>query len=395
MFAYGSSDPGASPAPTRPRLDLFVLPGDGIGPEVVREGVLLLRELAPALPVDLRVREGAIGGFAVDETGDPLPADTLAAALSADAVFLGAVGGPRWEDVPSERRPEQGLLRLRKEMRVFANLRPLRLPPELSFLSPLRPEVLGEGGLDVLIVRELVGGIYFGEPRGIFVEEGARVAVDTLRYREEEIARVVDIAFRIARTQGKPLASVDKANVLASSRLWREIVEAKRADYPAVPVRHVLVDAFAMDLVRRPTAYGVVVTENLFGDILSDLGGALVGSLGLLPSASLSEGGPHLYEPVHGSAPDIAGKGIANPAGMLLTVAMFLRHTLSAEDAAAAVEAAVFATIARGRVTPDLAEACRRAHALGQCPAPEVLSTAEFGAAVREEVVRRVMRERG
>jgi len=391
MLSYGSFDPGAPHASPRTRFDLLVLPGDGIGPEVTREGVLLLRELEPYLPVELHIREGAIGGAAVDGVGDPLPADTLATALSADAVFLGAVGGPRWESLPAERRPEQGLLRLRKEMGVFANLRPLRLPSELSFLSPLRPEILGEDGLDSLIVRELVGGIYFGEPRGIFVEGDGRVAVDTLRYREEEIARVVDVAFRIARTQRAPLASVDKANVLASSRLWREVVEAKRADYPEVSVRHVLVDAFAMDLVRRPTAYGVVVTENLFGDILSDLGGALVGSLGLLPSASLSEEGPHLYEPVHGSAPDIAGKGIANPAGMFLTVAMFLRQTLAAEDAAAAVEAAVFAAIARGQVTPDLSDACRRAHASGRCPAPEVLSTAEFGDAVREEVMRRIM----
>ena len=336
------------------RRTIAVLPGDGIGPEVVRQGRKVLDAAAAALEIEVEWRERPFGGQAVDLTGNPLPQETLAACLDSQAVLLGAVGGPRWDhEVPPERRPEAGLLALRKKLGVFANLRPLRAIAAAGHASPLRPEVLA--GADLLVVRELTGGLYFG-PRGRVAGSPPR-AYDTLEYTEEEIERVVHLAFRLAVGRRRHLTSVDKANILETSRLWRETVERVGRDFPAVEVRHLYVDAAAMELMRRPAAFDVVVTENLMGDILTDLGAVLAGSIGLLPSASLGQEGPGLYEPVHGSAPDIAGQGIANPLGTILSVAMMCRWSLDLPELAATIEAAVDSVLAAGYRTRDLAGA--------------------------------------
>ncbi len=301
--------------------------------------------------------EHAIGGCAIDQYGVALTDETLEACQSADAVLLGAVGGPKWDDPLAKVRPEQGLLRLRKGMGVFANLRPIHLHPNLVDASPLKPEKLK--GVDLLVVRELTGGLYFGQPKErrsavSHTGQNMRQAVDTMLYSDYEIQRVVDLAFRLARGRRKKLTSVDKANVLETSRLWRQIANEVAADYPDVALEHVLVDTASMRLITNPASFDVMVTENTFGDILTDEASVLVGSMGLLPSASLGDFGPGLYEPIHGSAPDIAGKGIANPVGAILSAAMLLRHSLKLEREAIAVEVAVERVLSAGILSADL-----------------------------------------
>jgi 3-isopropylmalate dehydrogenase len=332
---------------------ITLLPGDGIGPEVVAEGRKVLEAVAAQFGHTFTFTEALIGGIAIDETGDPLPDESLAACHASDAVLLGAVGGPKWSDPRAEVRPEQGLLRLRKELGLFANLRPVKVVPALAAASPLKPEVVA--GVDLIIVRELTGGLYFGQPQGRCDDEHGRAAVDTLRYSEAEIKRLVRVAFELARGRRKKLTSVDKANVLASSRLWREVAHEVARDYPDVACEDLLVDACAMHLIRRPADFDVIATENMFGDILSDEASMLAGSLGMLPSASLGSEAPGLYEPIHGSAPDIAGKGIANPLATILSAAMLLRSSLGLPGEAAAVEGAVEAVLASGQRTADLA----------------------------------------
>jgi 3-isopropylmalate dehydrogenase len=332
---------------------ITLLPGDGIGPEVVAEGRRVLEAVAAQFGHTFTFTEALIGGIAIDETGDPLPDESLAACHASEAVLLGAVGGPKWSDPRAAVRPEQGLLRLRKELGLFANLRPVKVVPALAAASPLKPEVVA--GVDLIIVRELTGGLYFGQPQGRCDDEHGRAAVDTLRYSEAEIERLMRVAFELARGRRKKLTSVDKANVLASSRLWREVAHEVARDYPDVACEDLLVDACAMHLIRRPADFDVIATENMFGDILSDEASMLAGSLGMLPSASLGSGAPGLYEPIHGSAPDIAGKGIANPLATILSAAMLLRSSLGLPGEAAAVEGAVEAVLASGQRTADLA----------------------------------------
>ncbi len=344
---------------------IVVLQGDGIGPEVTAEAVKVLCAVATARGHVLSFEEAPFGAAALSAGLPPLPAATLEACRRADAVLLGAVGGPEWDGLPPDRRPEAGLLALRRELRLYANLRPIRAFGGVAAASPLRPETLER--TDFLIVREATGGLYFGEPRGRTTTDGQRAAVDTLVYCEEEIRRVARVAFEAATLRRGRVTSVDKANVLHSSQLWREVVSEVARDYPEVTLDHMLVDNAAMQMVRRPTVFDVLVMENMFGDILSDLGAGLVGSLGLLPSASLGATGPSLYEPVHGTAPDIAGRGLANPAGAILSAALLLRHALHLPEEAALVEAAVERALAGGDRTADLA---------GGGPA---LSTAAFG----------------
>ena len=333
------------------RLKITTLPGDGIGPEVTREAVKVLRATAEVFSHQLDVTEKPVGGAALIDANDPLPVDTIAACLASGAVLLGAVGGPAFDKYPANLRPEAGLLRLRKELGVFANLRPAVCVPGLEDLSPLRPEIVR--GTDVMIVRELLGGVYFGA-RAIEGQAGSRRAYDTMAYSEHEIERIARVSFELASKRRKKLLSVDKANVLDSSRLWRDVVSRVAKDFPAVELAHMYVDSAAMALVARPASFDVIVTENMFGDILSDLAGAVVGSLGLLPSASVG-GKVGLYEPIHGSAPDIAGKEIANPLGAILSGAMLLRHSFRLEIEAAAIEASVRDALAAGKRTRDLA----------------------------------------
>lgn len=331
---------------------IVLLPGDGIGPEVTRAAVQALEAAALSGGHTFTYEEHPIGGCAIDLCGAALTDETAAACRAADAVLLGAVGGPKWDDPLAPVRPEQGLLRLRKELGVYANLRPVRVHPALADASPLKPEKLR--GVDLLVVRELTGGLYFGEPKQRRMVDGHLQAVDTMAYFDYEVRRVVDLAFRLARGRRRKVASVDKANVLESSRLWRQVtVEVSRA-YPDVELEHVLVDTAAMRLVNYPAGFDVMVTENTFGDILTDEASVLSGSMGLLPSASLGGDGPGLYEPIHGSAPDIAGKGIANPLGAILSAAMLLRHSLHLESEAARLEAAVWQALAAGSRTRDL-----------------------------------------
>src|SRR5215470_17845222 len=331
-------------------LKITTLPGDGIGPEVTAQAVAVLHTTVQAFGHELRVMEKNVGGAALVASNDPLPQGTIDACLSADAVLLGAVGGPAFDHYPAKLRPEAGLLRLRKELGVFANLRPAICLPELEAQSPLRPEAVR--GADVLIVRELLGGVYFGE-RSTTGEVGKRRAVDTMAYTEPEVERIARLAFALAQKRRKKLTSVDKANVLDSSRLWRDVVNRVVKDFPDVELAHMYVDSAAMALVSRPATFDVVLTENMFGDILSDQAGAVVGSLGLLPSASVG-GKVGLYEPIHGSAPDIAGKGIANPLGAILSAAMLLRHSFDLEEEALAIESAVREVLAAGNRTRDL-----------------------------------------
>jgi 3-isopropylmalate dehydrogenase len=334
------------------KAKIVLLPGDGIGPEVVREARAVLDVVAKKFGHEVAYEERLIGGSAIDATGTALPADTLAACKQADAVLLGAVGGPKWDDPNAKVRPEQGLLAIRKGLGLFANLRPVRAMPALLDASPLRRERVE--GVDMIVVRELTGGLYFGEPKGRSVENGKRRAVDTLVYDEVEIARVVGLAFELAKGRKKHVTSVDKANVLESSRLWRTVAVEVAKEFPDMSLEHQLVDSCAMRLVTSAKSFDVVVTENMFGDILTDEAAVLAGSLGVLPSASLGEGRNGLYEPIHGSAPDIAGKGLANPVGTILSAAMLLRHSLGLETEAAAVERAVEAAIEAGSRTRDL-----------------------------------------
>jgi len=332
---------------------IAVLPGDGIGPEVVAEGLKVLRAVASRFGHQFTFHEALIGGCAIDVTGSPLPAETVAVCRAADAILLGAVGGPKWDDPQARVRPEQGLLGIRKELGLFANLRPVRIYPQLIDASPLRPERLQ--GVDLIVVRELTGGIYFGEKRR---EQGAHGewASDLCLYHEEEIIRVVRVAAHLARQRRKKLTLVDKANVLETSRLWRSITTRFiKTEFPDLQFETMLVDACAMHLIRRPADFDVIVTENMFGDILTDEASMLAGSMGMLPSASLGDGRLGLYEPIHGSAPDIAGQGKANPLATILSVAMLLRHSLNLPTEADCVEAAVASVIERGIVTADIA----------------------------------------
>jgi 3-isopropylmalate dehydrogenase len=333
-------------------LELTIVAGDGIGPEVTEEGIRVLEALAGACGHELKLTRKNIGGAALAASNDPLPPDTLEACLHSGAVLLGAVGSPAFDKNPRHLRPEAGLLRLRKELGAFANLRPAVCFSALLDNSPLRAELVK--GTDILIVRELLGGLYFGEPRSIEGLEGARQALNTMRYGEHEVERIARVAFELARKRRGKVMSVDKANVLECSRLWREVVTRVWAGYPDVKLTHQYVDSAAMLLMLRPAEFDVILTENMFGDILSDEAGGLAGGLGMLPSASI--GGPvGLYEPVHGSAPDIAGQGIANPLGAILSVAMLLRHSFHLEREAACIESAVEAVLAAGHRTRDLA----------------------------------------
>lgn len=332
---------------------IVLLPGDGIGPDVIAAAVEVLDAALRGTGVTLDYERHLLGGAAIDQTGEPFPAATRLAVAQADAVLLGAVGGPKWDQGPGHLRPEAGLLALRKALGVYANLRPVKAIPALLTASPLRPEVAR--GVDVMIVRELTGGVYFGERETGALASGERFAKDTMYYSETEIRRVVQKGFEAARLRRGKLTSVDKANVLDSSRLWRAVVEEMKADYPDVTVEHALVDSCAMHLVTRPHAFDVIVTENLFGDILSDEAAVLTGSIGVLPSASIGAGAG-LYEPIHGSAPDIAGQGIANPLGTILSTAMLLRYSLGLPEVAERIETAVFETLMGGVRTKDLAE---------------------------------------
>jgi len=331
---------------------IALLPGDGIGPEIVAEARGVLEVVAERFGHDFVFDEQLVGGAAMDATGSPLPPATLDACRVADAVLLGAVGGPKWDDPSASVRPEQGLLGLRKALELWANLRPVRIVPALADASPLKAERLE--GVDLLVVRELTGGIYFGEPRGTEERDGVVRAIDTMAYTEPEVRRIVALAFRLARGRRKLVTSVDKANVLETSRLWRRVATDVAAEFPDVRLEHQLVDSAAMRLVTAPSTFDVVVTENMFGDILSDEAAVLGGTLGILPSASLGDSRRGLYEPIHGSAPDIAGQGIANPIGTILSAALLCRHSLALDQEAAAIERAVDAALASGARTPDL-----------------------------------------
>ena len=338
---------------------ITLLPGDGIGPEVVDAAVRVLDAVAERFGHSFTTRSYLMGGCAIDAHGTALPEETLAACQAADAVLLGAVGGPKWDDPAAAVRPEQGLLGLRKAMSLFGNLRPVRLHPDLMDASPLRRELLE--GVDLLVVRELTGGVYFGTPRGRAIENGENVAFDTMKYSENEVQRVAQLAFQTARQRRGKVTSVDKANVLESSRLWRQTVNRVHEDYPDIELETLLVDAAAMHLLTRPADFDVIVTSNLFGDILTDEASVLSGSMGNMPSASLGNqlnrfGLPRgLYEPIHGSAPDIAGKGVANPIGTIVSLAMLLRYSLGLAEEADAIENAVDAVLSAGKRTADLA----------------------------------------
>ena len=332
---------------------ILILPGDGIGPEIVDEAVKILACLRDDYGLDIDMHEALVGGAAIDATGGPLPEATLELAREADAILLGAVGGPKWEPLPYAVRPERGLLGLRGGLGLFANLRPAILYPQLAAASSLRPEIVA--GLDIVIVRELTGDIYFGQPRGVHInEDGQRVGVNTMVYTEAEIRRICRVAFDIARKRNKSLCSVDKANVLESTELWREVATEVGAEYPDVALSHMYVDNCAMQLVRNPKQFDVIVTGNIFGDILSDEASMLTGSIGMLPSASLDEHGKGMYEPIHGSAPDIAGQGVANPLATILSVAMMLRYSFGDEDNARRIEQAVTRVLDQGLRTADI-----------------------------------------
>jgi 3-isopropylmalate dehydrogenase len=332
---------------------IALLPGDGIGPEVIAEAVKVLQVVGEKFGHTFEFTEASIGGRAIDETGSPLPDETLALCRQSNAILLGAVGGPKWSDPKAPVRPEQGLLKLRKELGLFANVRPVKVYPALIEASTLKPEVIQE--VDMVIIRELTGGLYFGQPQGRQDNAQGRAAVDTMYYSEAEIGRLMRTAFELARQRRKKVTSVDKANILASSRLWREVAHEVAAEYPDVEYEDVLVDACSMHLIRTPAYFDVIATENMFGDILSDEASMLAGSMGMLPSASLAEGKLGLYEPIHGSAPDIAGQGIANPLATILSAAMMLRTTFGLASEAEAIEKAVEAVLDAGYRTRDLA----------------------------------------
>ena len=352
---------------------IVLLPGDGIGPEVVNEARLVLDAVAKLFGHTFEYSTHLLGGCAIDATGTALPEATLKACQASHAVLLGAVGGPKWDDPQAKVRPEQGLLAIRKGLGLYANLRPVKVIPSLAKLSPLKPERLA--GVDFIVIRELTGGLYFGQPKGRTKTATGEQAVETLIYTDVEIRRIVRLGFQIARCRRKQLTSIDKANVLESSRLWRQIAIEVSKEFPDVKLDHQLVDSAAMRLITHAAQFDVIVTENMFGDILTDEAAVLAGSLGLLPSASLGEGKLGLYEPIHGSAPDIAGKGIANPTGTILSAAMLLRHSLGLEAEARAIEAAVSAAIDEGCHTGDLGAA-------------KPINTSQMGDAVRARLKR-------
>ena len=334
---------------------IAVLPGDGIGPEIIAEAVKTLECLKQNFGFDAELESAAFGGAGYDEAGHPLPDSTLALCKESDAILLGSVGGPKYDSLERELRPERGLLGLRSKLELFSNLRPATLYPQLASASSLKAEIVS--GLDIMIVRELTGGIYFGQPRGIRqLEDGQRQGFNTLVYSENEIERIARSAFDIAMVRNKQLCSIDKANVLEVSELWREVVIRVGQDYPEVELSHMYVDNAAMQLVRDPKQFDVMVTTNLFGDILSDTAAMLTGSIGMLPSASLDKNGKGMYEPIHGSAPDIAGKGIANPLATILSVAMLLRYSLNQSELANHIESAVGSVLNQGFRTADIAD---------------------------------------
>jgi 3-isopropylmalate dehydrogenase len=350
---------------------ILVLPGDGIGPEIVDEALRVLRAAQQRFDLDIELDQALVGGAAYDAEGDPLPENTLAKARAADAILFGAIGGPKWDTIERDKRPERGLLRLRSALGLFANLRPAILFPQLAAASSLKPEVVS--GLDILIVRELTGGIYFGQPRGIREENGERVGFNTYVYSESEMRRIARVAFDLAMQRDKRVCSVDKANVLEVTELWKEIITEEAKAYPEIELSHLYVDNAAMQLVRAPKQFDVIVTGNLFGDILSDEAAMLTGSIGMLPSASLDENRKGLYEPCHGSAPDIAGQGLANPLATIMSLAMLMRYSLRRGDVAAAIEAAVETVLDQGLRTADIhTEGTRK------------VSTTEIGAAVAQ-----------
>ncbi|MCB6185247.1 3-isopropylmalate dehydrogenase [Leeia sp. TBRC 13508] len=349
-------------------MKICVLPGDGIGPEIVSQAMRVL-EVLKQDGLKMEFEYGLLGGGAVDETGTPYPEATQRLAKEADAILLGAVGGPKWDTLPREQRPERGLLGIRKQLGVFANLRPAILYPELANASTLKPEVVS--GLDIIIIRELVGDIYFGEPRGIEERGGERVGYNTMVYSESEIRRIAKVAFETARRRNRKVCSVDKMNVLESTQLWRDVVTEVHKDYQDVELSHMLVDNAAMQLVRNPKQFDVMVTGNMFGDILSDEASMLTGSIGMLPSASLDENNKGLFEPCHGSAPDIAGKNMANPLATILSAAMMLRYSFGQEEQALRIENAVKKVLAQGYRTGDIYE-----------PGTNKVSTTEMGDAV-------------
>jgi 3-isopropylmalate dehydrogenase len=355
------------------KASIVLLPGDGVGPEVIAEGRKVLEATAAAFGHDFFFSEHLIGGTSIDTHGTALTDEALDACRVADAVFLGAVGGPKWDDPTADVRPEQGLLRLRSELGLYANLRPVSVFPELVQSSPMRPELLD--GVDVLVVRELTGGIYFGKPRLRENVDGGVRAVDTMVYTDAEIRRIVRLAFELAGQRHSLVTSVDKANVLETSRLWRQVATEVSDEFPGVELEHQLVDSATMRLIQNPASFDVVVTGNMFGDILTDEASVLAGSLGMLPSASLGEGTRGLYEPIHGSAPDIAGRGVVNPIGAILSVAMMLRSSFDLPTAADAVERAVAGALSSGLRTADLV-------------ASNAIPTAEMGDAICERLIR-------
>ena len=346
---------------------ICVMPGDGIGPEIVEEALRVLNAAAKKFGHEFSTEEALIGGSAIDATGTPLPEATVEACKKADAVLLGAVGGPKWDTLDPAIRPEKGLLGIRKALGLFANLRPATLFPELAGACLLRPDIVGKG-LDLIVVRELTGGIYFGKPAGTEVRDGKRTGWNTMIYNEDEIARIAHVAFQAAQKRRNKVCSVDKANVLDVSRVWREVVIEVSRQYPDVELSHLYVDNAAMQLVRDPSQFDVIVTGNLFGDILSDEASVITGSIGMLPSASLGSAQPGLFEPIHGSAPDIAGQGKANPLATILSIAMMLRHAFDMSVEADAIENAVHKTLQAGFRTGDIMEASKT-----------LLSTREMG----------------
>lgn len=331
---------------------ILLLPGDGIGPEITTEAEKVLNAAIERFGLEITTDTALMGGAAYDATGEPLPEETLAKAKAADAILFGAIGGPQWDNIERAKRPERGLLKLRSSLGLFANLRPAILFPQLASASSLKPEIVS--GLDILIVRELTGGIYFGEPRGLREENGERVGFNTMVYSESEIRRIAKVAFELAQARNKKLCSVDKANVLEVTELWKEVVNEVAKEYPEVEVSHMYVDNAAMQLVRAPKQFDVVVTGNLFGDILSDEAAMLTGSIGMLPSASLDVNRKGLYEPCHGSAPDIAGQNLANPLAAILSLAMLMRYSFNRADVAQAIEDAVENVLEQGLRTGDI-----------------------------------------
>ena len=332
---------------------ILILPGDGIGKEIVAQAIKVINSLNDNNDMGMSLEDGLIGGVAYDETGSPLPDETIKLAKNCDSILLGAVGGPKWESLERDLRPERGLLGIRSELDLFSNLRPAILYPQLANASSLKSEIVS--GLDLMIVRELVGGIYFGKPRGVEIKDGERFGINSATYYESEIARIGHSAFQIAQKRGKRVCSVDKANVLEVCELWREVMEEVAKDYPDVTLSHLYVDNAAMQLVKDPKQFDVIVTSNLFGDVLSDCAAMLTGSIGMLPSASLNKNNYGMYEPIHGSAPDISGKDIANPLATILSVSMMLRYSLNQEELAKKIDIAVIKVLDKGYRTADIA----------------------------------------